>query len=191
MPKIYCAGPLFNPLERQEMATIATTLEALGHTTFLPQRDGLELSRLESQLLEKGISVEDASKAIDSAIFCLDVYQLLSWSDAVVANLNGRVPDEGTVVEAALAWHAGKALVLYKRDSRAPFFGRDNPMLTGLGAFKIVTCIDDLGDALKIQLNSEHKSRKTTTTDLGARIAKARQTGDENIDLARLIKELF
>ena len=42
-PKIYCAGPLFNPIEQIEMANIASALEESGYKVFLPQRDGLEL----------------------------------------------------------------------------------------------------------------------------------------------------
>lgn len=190
MANIYCAGPLFNPIERQEMLAIAAVLERLGHTTFLPQRDGLELSRLESELKEEGLSSKDASLIIDSAIFHLDTYRLLSWSDAVVANLNGRVPDEGTIVEATLAWLSGKALVLYKCDSRGPFFGRDNPMLTGLTNFRTISRIEALGDELKKQLGIERSSRITMAMDIGARIAKAKETGELHTDLARFMKEL-
>lgn len=105
-------------------------LLAQGAVPTLQQgaRPPVVLSRLELRLHENGLSPIEASKVIDRSIFCLDVYKLLSWSDGVVINLNGRVPDEGTVVEAALAWHAGKPLVLYKNDSRAPFLGRDNPI---------------------------------------------------------------
>jgi nucleoside 2-deoxyribosyltransferase len=39
---------------------------------------------------------------VNKAIFSLDTYQLLRQCDVVVANLNGRVPDEGTIVEATL-----------------------------------------------------------------------------------------
>ena len=42
----------------------------------------------------------------------MDCHELLNATTGVVANLNGRIPDEGTIVEAALAWHSGKALVL-------------------------------------------------------------------------------
>ena len=190
MAKVYCAGPLFNPIERQEMEAIAKALDQQGHITFLPQRDGLELSRLETQLRESGLSIDSASKAIDSAIFHLDVYKLLSWSEAIVINLNGRVPDEGTIVEAALAWHAGKALVLYKCDSRTPFYGRDNPMLTGLGNFDIVSRIEDIGAALKIQLNIDHLGRVNKVTDVGERIARARQDSS-NTNISSLLKVLF
>src|SRR5207237_2250426 len=119
MPRIYCAGPLFNPAERREMDDIAGVLEAAGYTTFVPHRDGLEFARLLPELQHIVPSAPAADAVLRRAIFSLDVFQLLSRSDAVVANINGRVPDEGTVVEAALAWFACKAVVLYKNDSRS------------------------------------------------------------------------
>ena len=33
--KIYCAGPLFNPKEREEMSQIASVLEHAGYSAFL------------------------------------------------------------------------------------------------------------------------------------------------------------
>jgi nucleoside 2-deoxyribosyltransferase len=130
--KIYCAGPLFNDAEQQEMASIATILETQGWTTFLPQRDGVEYLAL----LRPDTGGAKGGQNADvfwRAIFCQDVYQLLS-SDVVVANLNGRVPDEGTVVEAALAWSRGIPVVAHKKDVRSAFAGSDNLMILGLCA---------------------------------------------------------
>ena len=112
------------------MKDIAVKLESAGHETFLPQRDGIELSEVGRELDALQMSSDDIGDLLHRAIFCLDVYKLLGWSEAIVANINGRVPDEGTVVETALAWHAQMPIVLYKRDARAPFQGDDNPMLT-------------------------------------------------------------
>lgn len=121
---IYLAGPLFNDGERQEMAQLAAALEDIGLATFLPQRDGLELSELPS--------TEPARRPIwAAAIFQLDVSHLLACR-GVVANLDGRVPDEGTMVEAGIAWTAGKPVVFYQRDARRCFEGDNNPMITGL-----------------------------------------------------------
>ncbi|OTP73783.1 Nucleoside 2-deoxyribosyltransferase [Caballeronia sordidicola] len=46
MVRVYCAGPLFNPGERAEMDSIASTLEQSGFSTFLPHRDGLEFAQI-------------------------------------------------------------------------------------------------------------------------------------------------
>ena len=85
------------------MQASADVLEEGSYKTFLPQRDGLEplvLPALESPLkMFQGL----LGDTIDQAIFAVDVYQLASECDALVFNMNGRVPDEGAVAEAAIA----------------------------------------------------------------------------------------
>lgn len=164
------------------MSEIAAVLEDAGYSTFLPHRDGLELARLLPELRELGSDAKTADETIQRAIFSLDVYQLLSCSEGVVVNLNGRVPDEGTVVEASLAWHAGKALVLYKADARTILDGSDNPMLVGLGNFRVVNEIGELPAALAQELSVSREDRLTTALRLGEEIAtgrKGKQTGSE------------
>ena len=170
MARVYCAGPLFNEPEKEEMAAIATQMESAGHETFLPQRDGIELSEVGRELDALQMDSADIDDILHRAIFCLDVYKLLGWSEAVVANLNGRVPDEGTVVEAALAWYAHMPLVLYKDDARAPFQGDDNPMLSGLTDLRTVSAIRDLPRALADQLASDNRQRVEETLALGERV---------------------
>lgn len=116
------------------MASIARVLESAGHATFLPQRDGLEVlaMRLAALPLARSAALGFADRLMRRAIFAVDVYQLVEGCDAIVWNLNGRVPDEGAVVEATLAYATGKPLVAYKDDARSVFDGQDNPMLTGL-----------------------------------------------------------
>ena len=116
------------------MAAMAALLEEEGYACFLPQRDGLEplLLRLMRAPGAGARLTEPVSRLLRRAVFSLDVYQLLERCDALVVSLNGRVPDEGAVVEAALAFGAGRPLVAYKHDARTVFLGSDNPMLTGL-----------------------------------------------------------
>ena len=173
MRQVYCAGPLFNEPERQEMSEIARTLETAGYRTFLPHRDGLEFARLLPELQSLATRPGSADAILQRAIFSLDVYQLLRRSDGVVANLNGRVPDEGTVVEAALAWLAGKALVLYKNDARTILSGSDHPMLVTLGDFRVVREITGLPGALGEALKTSRESRVHDVLEIGERIAEA------------------
>lgn len=125
---VYCAGPLFNDAERAEMQQIAAILEEDGHEVFLPQRDGIEYPALFSFLKDQ-LPILEARLHLHRIIFQLDVYKVLRWSDAVVANLNGTVPDPGTCIEAALAWHAEKRVVFFKNDDRTQFNGLDNSMI--------------------------------------------------------------
>jgi nucleoside 2-deoxyribosyltransferase len=188
MARIYCAGPLFNAAERHDMLAIAAQLERAGHETFLPQRDGLELAQLEPIFAELA-EPRAASDVLHRAIFSFDLFKLLSWSDGVVANFNGRVPEEGTVVEAAMAWHAGKALVIYKDDSRAAFAGRDNPMLTGLTGGRMVDSPAALVAPLEAQLAQRRDGRLRRTLEIGSHIDALRaQTQDAKAIATSLMK---
>ena len=142
--RIYCAGPLFNPSERAEMEMLAETLQQAGFTAFLPQRDGFLYAAMLPHVLRAGYAPDVAQWMVRQAIFALDVYQVLVACDGTVINLNGRVPDEGAIVEGSLAWMAGKAVVLFKDDARSLIDGLDNPLLAGLGEFRVVQHSEDL-----------------------------------------------
>ncbi len=126
------------------MTAIAHALEQAGYSTFLPHRDGLEPYVLRFGKSAMSGLIPGARGGVDYAIFALDVYELVQACDAVVCNLNGRVPDEGMIVEASLAFAIGKPLVLYKNDVRAPFGGADNAMLTALGHGDVESRLDRL-----------------------------------------------
>ena len=153
-PKVYCAGPLFNECERQEMASIAETLVGEGYRVYLPHRDGMEFRLVLDVLVERGWEPPVAAAFLHAGIFALDVYQLAVDCDAMVWNLNGRVPDEGAVSEAAIAWTLGKPLVAYQDDVRSLIAGRQNPLLVGLVDFDSVSRISDLAEALAAAFDS-------------------------------------
>lgn len=191
-PRVYCAGPLFNAKEQEEMQELARALEDAGFATFLPQRDGLELARCRELLVSRGYSCEHANRVLSEAIFALDVYQVLEGCDAVVVNLNGRVPDEGAVSEAAMAWARGKVVVGYKADMRTTFAGQDNPLVVGLFQFRlcsdlkmVVTVVSDgmrrrgLG-----QVAASRESEISSHLALGGALWAALQEGR---DVERLI----
>jgi nucleoside 2-deoxyribosyltransferase len=143
---IYCSGPLFCPEEKAGMSRIAGTLEAAGFTTFLPQRDGLERYVLPfadgPAMRLPGSST--LGNWLGTAVFDLDVYQIVERCHALVANLDGRVPDEGTVAEAAIAFAVGKPVVFHKDDVRRPFGFFDNSMLVGLSSAPMITRCEEL-----------------------------------------------
>lgn len=129
------------------MGEIARTLEEAGFATFLPQRDGFLFAEVQRDFLREGYEAAEAGRMIQQAIFWLDTYQVIAGCQGLVLNMNGRVPDEGAVAEAAMAWMAGKALVLYKSDSRSLIQGNDNPLLLGLGNFVRVPTIPEVAYA--------------------------------------------
>ncbi len=145
--RIYCAGPLFNRAEQQEMGEIASALEGAGFSVFLPHRDSFVFADVHREFLRGGYTPEESTRMIQQAIFWLDTYEIMSRCQGLVLNMNGRVPDEGAVVEAAMAWMAGKAIVLYKSDARSSIHGSDNPLVLGLGGFVKVFTVPEIAYA--------------------------------------------
>ena len=159
--KIYCAGPLFNDKEKEEMTEIAAALEESGFSVFLPHRDGFELAHLLNVLKAiGGVSEAKANRLLNKAIFTLDVYEVLD-SDGLILNINGRVPDEGATVEAGIAWNAGKRVVIYKNDGRTLINGTDNPLLLGLSDFVTISNISEIPIVFKELLAEDTIDNKT------------------------------
>lgn len=178
------------------MAEIAVKLEQAGFETFLPQRDGLEFSRCLDRLLESGFPLDEATAMVSKSIFALDIYQVLVECDAVVANLNGRVPDEGTVAEAAMAWSRGKPVIGFKLDSRTAFSGQDNPLVAGLFDFKVRSTLEDVVCAARthvpgrIAASGRQRARQNEVSDLiqlGEELWSLLQNDRELTSIVRLI----
>jgi len=195
--KIYCAGPLFNPKEREDMNSIATVLETAGYSVFLPQRDGLELAKLLPVLIKKDISEEKASIVLNNAIFSLDVFEVID-SDGVILNMNGRVPDEGAMVEAGIAWAHEKPIVIFKNDDRSLIQGNCNPLVMGLADFEFVDKYENIPVAFEKKFS---ESNKNTNTPKKSSFSVANTKGEAIRDylmaqktaneLAELLIELF
>jgi len=181
------------------MEMLAETLEQAGFRTFLPHRDGFLFAAIVPDLRKAGYPLEVAQWMARQAIFALDVYHVLIACDGALVNLNGRVPDEGAVAEGALAWTAGKAVVLFKDDARALIDGLDNPLVAGLGSFRITSHADDLSKAMNRALTEAAstavrlESLATTVregVERGQRIAEVAGRGDSAL-LVRTIIQLF
>jgi len=149
--RVYCAGPLFNSSERDEMTSISEVLVRGGHSVYLPHRDGMEFRLVREELIDRGWAGDVAGQFLHEAIFALDIYQLAIACDAIVWNQNGRVPDEGAVSEAAIAWTLGKPLIAYHDDARSMIAGRMNPLLAGLVDFTTVRSIPEIPAALMVE----------------------------------------
>jgi nucleoside 2-deoxyribosyltransferase len=181
------------------MEMLAETLEQAGFSTFLPHRDGFLFGAIVPDLLKAGYPLDVAQWMARQAIFALDVYHVLIGCDGAVVNLNGRVPDEGAVAEAAIAWMAGKAVVLFKDDARALIDGLDNPFVAGLGSFRIASHADDLAKAMNRALTeaASHALRVESLpaavrqgVERGQRIADVAGRGESDL-LGRTIIQLF
>jgi len=195
--KIYCAGPLFNPKEREEMQEVASVLEEAGYSVFLPQRDGLEFAMLFPTLLQRSVEPQQATEILNKAIFSLDVFQIVN-SDGLVLNMNGRVPDEGAMVEAGIAWACKKFIVIFRNDSRSLIEGNCNPMVLGLADFSVVTTHDDILQTLNAKVSSATEdillSREPhfdVTAESGRQISQFLAERRQVPDIASLLIDLF
>ena len=153
------------------MNAIARVLEQAGFGTFVPHRDGLERFVMGLVNTPLNNNILGARDTIDAAIFALDCFQIIKRCDYFVLNMNGRVPDEGAVAEAGIAFAAGKPLVIYKNDRRSVFKGVDNSMITGLSIIKPVNDIQKLPEALR------HAERKMNIS-----VAEKRPPLTENVE---------
>ncbi len=171
--KIYCAGPLFNPKEREEMASIASALGSAGYDYFLPQEDGLEFAKLLPEFIARKIDPLGAATILNMAIFSLDVFEIID-SDGLVLNLNGRVPDEGAMVEAGIAWANSKHLVIFKNDDRSLIQGNCNPLVMGLSNFEFVEDYKDVPVAFAEKFK---KFSNNTHPSVSPKFEMAKQNG--------------
>ena len=129
---VYCAGPMFSPGDFHEMKCIADSLEGAGYATYLPQRDGIEVASVMKNLNSLPPGAEEIILLMREAVFSLDVYQLLGRCDCAVFNMNGRVPDGGSVAETSMAVSHGRPVIIYKDDPITILMGLDNPLIQGL-----------------------------------------------------------
>lgn len=116
--KVYFAGPLFSDAEKEFNLKICGLIEEKGFEVFLPQRDGIELSKSSNNMSKD-------EKRI--AIFNLDRNKVIE-SDVFLFVLDGRAPDEGACVELGIAYsckYFGKEKILIglHTDSRSAFIG--------------------------------------------------------------------
>lgn len=148
---VYCSGALFCPEEVQAMEEIASTLEGAGYSTYLPHRDGVEAFVLNAvnDPLANLLIFRPITRFVSRATFALDIFQILDC-DYFVFNMNGRVPDEGGVVETGVAFAAGKPVVIYRNDARDMPGPAGNPVLMGAsGTFETVDHVESIPAALE------------------------------------------
>jgi hypothetical protein len=150
----------------------------------------MNIAALAAEMERQGALLATVRKTVLRAVFDLDMHLLLERSDIIVASLNGRVPDEGTIAEAAAAWHARIPVVLYKSDSRMVMQGGDNPLLVGLTDFTVAPSIAALPQAVAEELaaNTDRVQRAVTR---GAAIAAARLATPDPVAFAALLLREF
>ncbi len=149
---VYCSGPMFSRADVAQQLEIAKALEDAGFSTYVPQRDGIEVASVMGDINAPRLPPQDMANVmpvVRKLVFALDVYQLLERCAAVVFNLDGRVPDDGSVMEASVGWSAGLPVVVFKTTPITMLGGYDNPMLAGLALrWNDVTTLSELPKAV-------------------------------------------
>jgi nucleoside 2-deoxyribosyltransferase len=133
---VYLAGPMFSAADVWQQDQIDGLLKKNGFTTYYPHKDGIEVGTVMKRI-NKGLALPQAQvlevlTLAHRLVFALDVYQLVERCGSVVLCLDGRVPDDGSVSEAAIAFAADKPIVVYKTTPIAMLAGWDNPLVQGL-----------------------------------------------------------
>jgi nucleoside 2-deoxyribosyltransferase len=131
--KIFLSGPMNSTSDINGQLAISAVLQP-KFNVYLAPVDGVEIRTLIELLATPTVLSQPFLRAallVQQIGWAHEIYQLLSC-DALVLNMDGRVPDEGAVVEAATAFTAGKPVIIYK-DMVITFWDFfDNPMVAAL-----------------------------------------------------------
>lgn len=124
MPRIYLAGPLFCEAELRYNREMKGYLAGCGFDLVLPQEESADLDL--AGLMSSDRAVPTATEV------CRRDLETLDSCDALLINLDGRVPDEGACVELGYAYAKGKPVFGIKTDVRTAEYGIDNMMIVGV-----------------------------------------------------------
>jgi nucleoside 2-deoxyribosyltransferase len=136
--RVYLSGPMFSAGDKYEQGALATALEDAGFECHVPQRDGIEVATVMQLLNDPSLHVGNMLEPlvldrcivwVTRTVVALDVFQVVEGCQVAVLNIDGRVPDEGSLIEATLAWYAGHPVVPYKTTSISELEGNNNPMI--------------------------------------------------------------
>lgn len=193
---VYCSGPMFDPGDKYDQQQVNDALEKAGYDTYLPQRDGIEIGAMMNMLKKPIIEATFFTKAVTAiqrAGFSMDVYQVVEATDALVLNLNGRVPDEGSVMETATAYAIGKPIVVYKDTPITAQGNFDNPMIQGLSStWENVGSYDAIAPALDARIAAVKAEGYTFTPSksLQAVIEYGRKVQAMTGDIKKLVADV-
>lgn len=133
--RVFISGPMFSDADKWQQAEIASALEEVGYVCFLPQRDGIEVGPVLQLLHDPGmgalleeLTIDRCVAWVSRAIACLDMYQAAN-SAVTTLTLEGRVPDEGSLVEGTAAWMNGHPVLPFQTTPIRELGKNNNPMI--------------------------------------------------------------
>ncbi len=141
MPRIYLAGPLFCEAELRYNRNLKEHLAGCGFDLILPQDGSADLNL--PGLMSSDRAVPTAAEV------CRRDLELLDSCDALLINLDGRVPDEGACVELGYAYAEGKPVFGIKTDVRTAEYGIDNMMIVGVLEGRVARSPEELVPMLR------------------------------------------
>ncbi|AGI47932.1 Nucleoside 2-deoxyribosyltransferase [Thermoplasmatales archaeon BRNA1] len=136
MSRIYLAGPLFCTSELEYNLKLRLILKEEGFDLVLPQDNSgsIDVGKMSDQSFAKETALD---------IFSDDL-ALLGSCDALLLNIDGRVPDEGACVELGYAYAKGMPCFGIKTDIRTAEYGIDNMMIVGALGGNIARSVPEL-----------------------------------------------
>jgi nucleoside 2-deoxyribosyltransferase len=177
-PHLFLSGPMNSMADINGQMAIRAAL-APKFDVYLAPIDGVEIRTLIEMIADPALLSDlflRAALLVQQIGWAHEVYQLLS-ADALVLNMDGRVPDEGAIVEATTAYMAGKPVVIYK-DSAVTFWDFfDNPMVAALDStWQVIRDLKKLPAAVAAAL-AKPPATKTYQYSAPPNIAAARDFG--------------
>lgn len=134
-PRAYCATGPFDRDERGFAASVQAVLDDVGYETRFPE----EIARSIRASMKRGMTLAEARHQVFEtnmrAVEACDVFVFL---------LDGRVPDEGTCIEAGVAFGRGKRCIGLKTDASPVDLADSNLMIDGVLEYEIARDLDEL-----------------------------------------------
>lgn len=120
--RAYFAGPLFSTGELEYNRLCQKEFERHGIELVLPQDNDLDID--EDMMLSDKAYAEDTARRVADADL-----RLLDSCDALIINLDGRVPDEGACFELGYAYGRRMGCYGLQTDVRRAEYGINNMMI--------------------------------------------------------------
>jgi nucleoside 2-deoxyribosyltransferase len=124
---IFSCSPLYKDEEIYVTKKFNEIINGKGYNTYSPFFEEKILYAMNEDKLDF-----EKMKTLSCLSFAIDIFYMTDMADCFIGNLNGRVPDESTIIKLGIAYIIGLAVFLYKNDSRIAFVSGDNSMILGL-----------------------------------------------------------
>lgn len=147
--RVYFCGSFYTPEEQKKLEYL-TNLIPSNFIFDLPHKGSLEFFYF--HLLNSFILEHESEDSIlyQNYIYYSQLYNIFKYSNILIYNMNGRVPDMGALLQTSLFYSSGRPIIIYKNDHRSKIFGMDNSMITGLTPeFKTINEINKIPKEIK------------------------------------------